>query len=96
MTELKFCCEQMQFAVTNDDVPIVYEPKFREYGILVLDEGTSTIELLYCPWSGHKLPMSLRDRWFDELERMNIDPIGGDIPEEFLDDRWYAAGANGE
>ena len=89
MRELEFCCEQMRLAVTSDEIPIVYEAKFREYGIRVLDGGTSNIELLYCPWSGHKLPASLRDRWFDELERMGIDPVTGTVPAEFLDERWY-------
>ena len=45
----------MRLAVSSEEIPIVYEPKFREYGIRVLDGGTSNIELLYCPWSGHKL-----------------------------------------
>ena len=92
MKELEFCCEQMKLAVTSDEVPIVYEPKFREYGIRVLDGGTSNIELLYCPWSGHKLPTSLRDQWFDELERRGIDPVTGDVPAEFSDERWYMSG----
>ena len=55
----------------------------------VLDGGSSFIELLYCPWSGDKLPASLRDAWFDALERRGIDPDSDAVPEEFSDDRWY-------
>jgi hypothetical protein len=58
--------------------------------LYVLDGGTSTIELLFCPWCDHKLPDSLRDKWFDELERRGIDPISPDVPAEFTDERWYA------
>jgi len=83
----------MRFAIKSDEIPVAYEAKFREFGIRVLDGGTSNVELLYCPWSGHKLPASLRDRWFDELERRGIDPLGGDVPPEFSDERWYTNGA---
>jgi hypothetical protein len=36
------------------------------------------------------LPDSLRDEWFDRLERLNIDPAINTIPEDFLNDRWYS------
>ena len=90
-----FCCDRLRLAVTSDDVPVVYEPKYREFGVRVLDGGTSYIELLYCPWSGDKLPSSLRERWFEELERRGIDPGADVVPEEFCDSRWYEKDANG-
>jgi hypothetical protein len=80
----------MKYAIETSEIPIVYTPKFREYGVRVLDGGTSTIELLYCPWCGQKLPVSLRSRWFEELERRGIDPYGSDVPAEFTDERWFA------
>jgi hypothetical protein len=86
---LGFCCDQMRRAVSSAEIPVDYEPKFREFGVRVLDGGTSVIQLKYCPWSGHRLPDSLRDRWFDELERRGIDPYGNDIPSEYSDERWY-------
>jgi hypothetical protein len=89
MTSFKFCCDRMRDAVNNPEIPIVYTPKFREFGVRVLDGGTSTIELLYCPWCGQKLPSSLRDRWFEELDRLGFDPIAEDVPAEFRDSRWY-------
>lgn len=89
MSSTSFCCAELQRAVEDPDIPIVYTPKFREFGIRVLDGGSSSILLSYCPWSGAKLPSSLRDKWFDELERRGIDPRSNNIPAEFLDERWY-------
>jgi hypothetical protein len=42
----------------------------------------------YCPWCGSKLPDSQRDRWFDEVERLGVDPWTEDVPAEFEDGRW--------
>jgi len=81
----------MQFAIDDPDVPIVYTSKFREVGIRVLDGGDSSILIQYCPWCGNRLPNSLRNEWFEALERQHIDPYGQQIPEEFLDNRWYHA-----
>jgi hypothetical protein len=85
------CCVQMRDAIDDDDNPIDYTPKFREVGVRVLDEGLSHILLAFCPWCGEKLPSSLRNEWFDELERRHIDPHGKDIPTDFRDERWYKA-----
>jgi hypothetical protein len=84
----------MRLALTEADVPVVYWAKFREYGVRVLDGSSSSIELLFCPWCGMKLPGSLRDQWFDELERRGIDPGVDSVPEEFHDGRWYAPAGN--
>lgn len=89
MNQHEFCCERMRPAVASEDMPIVFEAKFREFGIRVFDGGTSYIELIYCPWSGDKLPGSLREQWFDELERRGIDPATDRVPAEFSDARWY-------
>lgn len=83
------CCAQMQNALDDPDIPLSYTPKFREIGIRVLDGGDSSILLLFCPWCGNKLPESLRSKWFAELERRHIDPYGENIPDEFLDERWF-------
>lgn len=81
-------------AITSNESSIVYVPKFREYGAKVLDGGTSFLEIKYCPWCGNKLPGSLRDEWFDRLDRLNIDPAVDKIPENFLNDLWYAEQSN--
>ena len=85
------CCAQMQYAIDEPEIPLVWTPKFREIGICVLDGGDSNILLIYCPWCGNKLPASLRSEWFAALEERKIDPFGEHVPPEFLDGRWYTA-----
>ena len=89
MSAIKFCCPQMEAAANDPDIPVIYPPKFREFGILILDSGTSSLRLVFCPWCGQPLPVSLRDDWFDRLEHLGVDPYGETIPEEFTDERWY-------
>ena len=79
----------MEHAVLQADVPVSYCSKFREYGVDVLDGGSSFIELTFCPWCGASLPGSLRSEWFNRLEAAGIDPYEGKIPDEFNDERWY-------
>ncbi|GAA2406212.1 hypothetical protein GCM10010420_37640 [Streptomyces glaucosporus] len=70
------------------DAVVRFDARFREYGLIVHDGGTSVIGIAFCPWCGRKLPESARDRWFDELESRGIDPWEDEIPEEFRDGRW--------
>lgn len=70
------------------DALISFVVRYREYGLIVHDGGSSYIVISYCPWCGARLPRSQRDRWHDELELRGIDPMTGDIPADFRDDRW--------
>ena len=90
MTHGISCCSMLRTALDDPTIPMIYVAKFREIGINVLDGGDSYIVLSYCPWSGHKLPRSLREEWFIRLEEKGIDPTGSAIPDEFSDERWYA------
>jgi hypothetical protein len=81
----------MEGSVIDPTVPVDYIPKLREFGIQVLDGGSSILTIAFCPWCGQKLPNSLRDHWFDTLERLGVDPSSDAIPPEFTDDRWYEA-----
>jgi hypothetical protein len=94
------CCDQMTGAVNHRcdkhpdpfDCPdnlIDYSPKFREYGLIIHDGGTSSCRIRFCPWCGAQLPASLRDHWFEELDRLRIDPWEGNVPEEFQSDAWW-------
>ena len=96
------CCGSMkQHLATCDahganascgDQFVSYVPKFDEYGLLVHDGGSSVIGIAFCPWCGSKLPESLRDKWFEELELKGFkDPTSEAIPEEYTDERWYKA-----
>jgi hypothetical protein len=79
----------MDQAIESPEIPIIETQKFREIGIEILDGGNSAVVLTFCPWCGFRFPESLRDRWFDELERRNIDPYGTEIPDEFLTSEWH-------
>ncbi|WP_431899346.1 DUF6980 family protein [Nonomuraea sp. bgisy101] len=93
------CCELMTRQVTwrcDDhedpfdclDILIGFDARFREYGLIIHDGGTSTIGIAFCPWCGSRLPVSQRDRWFEELEQRGIDPWGAEVPMEYKDGRW--------
>ncbi len=72
------------------DALIVFVAQFREYGLRVRDGGTSCVQVDFCPWCGFKLPESLRNKWFDELERLGFDdPLVQDIPATFRSEAWY-------
>jgi len=79
----------MESAAVDLAVPVEFTPKFREFGIRILDGGSSHLGITFCPWCGLKLPNSLRDKWFDSLDRLGVDPCGDEIPVEFTDGRWY-------
>jgi hypothetical protein len=96
------CCDEMrrQFERVCDQHPdrfdcpdcfVHYSPKFREYGLIVHDGGSSSCRMRFCPWCGTKLPESLRDEWFAEMERRGIDPWEGEVPAEFQSSAWWAA-----
>ena len=95
---MEHCCDQMRYFLKNNDKNkvfdsddiIYYALKFDEYGIVVHDGGSSYITIQYCPWCGKKLPVSKRELWFDELEKLGIeDPTEEEIPKEFRSDEWW-------
>lgn len=79
----------MELAVVGPEYPIHYSPKLREFGVRILDGGSSRLMISFCPWCGQKLPDSLRDDWFDRLENLGIHPSEDEVPAEFTDDRWW-------
>lgn len=83
------CCDDMSAALADEDLPLVYVPNFREYGISYVDGGTSYRVIEWCPWCGGRLPESLRDRWFDELELLGIDPDGPGVPDRYRSAAWW-------
>ena len=84
------CCARMGDALRDEDEMIIWTAKFREIGLRVPDGGDSVVVIQFCPWCGSRFPETLRNEWFNELERRNIDPCGSGVPPEFLDERWYA------
>lgn len=73
----------------NVDTPIYFVRKFGEYGLKIYDGGSSFFVIKHCPWCGEKLPESMRDRWFEEVEKLGIDPWTDEVPEKYRTDEWY-------
>ncbi|MGW4303781.1 DUF6980 family protein [Streptomyces sp. NPDC004646] len=96
------CCESMTAQVntrcphhanpfTCPDALIDFTPRFQEYALIIHDGGTSSLTIDYCPWCGHRLPESQRDRWYDELEHLGVDPAEDEIPPAFQTADWLTA-----
>ena len=83
------CCQNIAATLTERESSLVYIPKFREYGLRVLDGGSSYILVVFCPWCGARLPASLRYAWFDALEAMGLERGSADLPAAYLDDSWW-------
>jgi hypothetical protein len=79
----------MAMHVADQDVPVVYNRRFREYGIKILDGGTAVQLITFCPWCGSKLPDSLRDAWFQRLDELKLEPGEAQLPEEMKTDAWW-------
>jgi hypothetical protein len=83
------CCSAMAYAVEREDMPLDYWHVFREFGIRVLDGGTTSLCIEHCPWCSTKLPRSIRRPWYAELERRGVNPDIDELPDDFKDDTWH-------
>jgi hypothetical protein len=81
-------CAGMVAAVADPRVPLTYFPKFREFRILV-DGGPIVQSIEFCPWCGGRLPTSLRDGYFDHLERLGLEPESSELPVDLRSDAWW-------
>lgn len=86
---MKHCCSEMELHINNNELAIVFIPKFREYGVSYQDGGSSFQLIRYCPWCGCRLPDSIRDLWFKKIEVMGLEPDDPQMPPSFLSDEWY-------
>jgi len=80
----------MKKQVQTSELPIIFIPKFREYGIQYLDGGSAIQLIEYCPWCGKPLPESLRHQWFDAIEKLGLEPDDYNIPSEYISEEWYS------
>ena len=87
---MKHCCDHMQRMI-DEEKSIVFIPEFREYGVPIRDGGSSFLQMEYCPWCGVKLPASLREEYFDLLERSGISyPCPkGKLPKAMRSEKWW-------
>lgn len=72
----------------NDWGTVHYDARFDVYWVLA---GGAKQQLFYCPWCGDQLPPSQRDRWFDELDALGIDPDQEVVPERYRSGVWRGA-----
>lgn len=66
-----------------------YVAVFDEYGLPIPDGGSSHLIITFCPWCGAKLPPSQRDRWFEKLDELGLEPDSEQIPPEMQDSSWW-------
>lgn len=88
----------MKSHLQDERVQIKYAPMFREYSVVLV--GSSALQGIdFCPWCGAKLPESLRDLWFETLEKLMGESIYdiafdsnrfGEIPKKFQNEEWWA------
>lgn len=89
------CCELIEKFLRDDQVPIEYSSKVREYSFTLKNKPGIAQGFDYCPWCGTKLPNSLRQEYFDILrtEFLITDPFEAIqknmVPEEFKSDAWW-------
>lgn len=83
------CCEEMDRHLAQGEVAIRFLPRFREYGITILDGGQALQVINHCPWCGRALPTSLRDEWFGLLETLGLEPTSRDVPIDMRTDAWW-------
>jgi hypothetical protein len=83
------CCQELAKNLFERESSLVFIVKFREYGIRVLDGGTSFIQIRFCPWCGQTLPSSLRDEWFSQIEALKLEPDDPKIPAKFMTGAWW-------
>lgn len=89
--EAERVCDRHPNRFDCPDCLVCYSPKFREWGLIVHDGGSSSVGIRFCPWCGTQLPDSLRERWFAEMELRGLDPWSDAIPEDLQSEAWWIA-----
>lgn len=84
----KCCCDNMDSALHDGEHPLYYSSAYQEFGMRLSSKYEYSV-LNHCPWCSEKLPISRRDKWFDSLENINIDPWESDIPIQYLSSAWW-------
>jgi hypothetical protein len=88
-------CQRLKQATSENfddvDFPVYYSKRFDEYSLKIFDGGESKIIIGFCPWCGERLAESKRELWFDELEKLGINPWSQEIPEKYLTEEWWSS-----
>lgn len=86
-----YCCFFMDVQLGKEAAFLYYDSQYREYGI---NHPNGGFLIDYCMFCGKKLPISVRDEWFDILEKEYglEEPLHEDkkkVPKEFWTDEWW-------
>lgn len=85
---LPHACPGLVAWIEDDNIPVEYISKFREYAIRISDNELAIMS--YCPRCGTRLPDSLRDEWFERLWSAGLDgPEDVRIPGAMRTDEWW-------
>lgn len=87
------CCLTIDSELRYKGTVLKYNAYYREYGIKV-PESTGCVLMDYCIACGQKLPLSLREQWFDILEyeyglESPNEEDENKVPQEFWTDEWW-------
>jgi hypothetical protein len=87
------CCLTMDAELAKKGAILCYSQRYREYGIKI-PQSTGYMIMDYCLSCGKKLPFSVRDEWFDILEKEYglESPMEEDkkkVPQEFWTEEWW-------
>jgi Domain of unknown function (DUF6980) len=87
-----YCCLTMDAGLSKEGAILYYDLQYREYGIDLGIKGGFLFD--YCMFCGKKLPISVRDEWFEILEKEYglENPCEEDrkkVPKEFWTDEWW-------
>ena len=88
------CCSNMTKYLQEQEVPLDYNPIFREYTINL--NSPANLSIHFCPWCSKRLPRNLRNEFFNIIEtECNIDDgvleifENKKLPQEFTSDVWW-------
>jgi hypothetical protein len=84
---LRFDCSEHSDPFDCHDALVVYNEVMNEYGLIIHDGTPSYLLIDRCPWCGTRLPDSVRDLWFDEIDALNL-AEGMPPPSQFLTCAW--------
>lgn len=82
------CCSELEGHLKEGEVAIICIEKMREYGLRILDGGSSFQIIRYCPWCGGCLPSSLRVEWHRRLEAIGKES-NDELPAPLQTDAWW-------
>ena len=78
----------------NPESVIVYDSALREFGMMET-WVPAKVSIGYCPFTGKKLPTSLRDQWFDRVnatignEDWSIEQAKEQVPGKYFNEQWW-------